>query len=144
MTIVSDNLVDGPSTDLLTDEAQFSTVLLDCIFENGFLLTVPVSVDPTSLVLLPLERESVAVVGRFVCPTFSCRFGFIFTLAMSSPLCQAADNSFVASVKKSTLCFWSAFTGRAFMAFSTTRVSGGFLGDREARRTLLHCGNKNV
>ena len=31
-------------------------MLLDGIFEYGFLLAVPVSVDPTCLVLLPLER----------------------------------------------------------------------------------------
>ena len=56
MTIKPSDFVDGSSADLLTDKAQFSTMLLDRIFENSFLLAIPISVDPTSLVLLPLER----------------------------------------------------------------------------------------
>lgn len=55
MAIEFDDLIDGSSTDLFPDKSQFSTVLLDRVFENHFLLTTPVSVDPTSLVLLPLE-----------------------------------------------------------------------------------------
>ena len=56
MTIVPDDLIDGPSTDLLADETQFSTVLLDGILKDSFLLTDPVSINPTGLGLLPLER----------------------------------------------------------------------------------------
>jgi len=56
MAIVSDDLVDGSCTDLLADEAQFSTMLLNGIFKDSFLLAIPVSVDPAGLVLPPLER----------------------------------------------------------------------------------------
>jgi hypothetical protein len=57
MGIVSDDFVDGPSTNLLADKSQFSTVLLNGVVKISFLFEVPVSVDPTSLILLPLERR---------------------------------------------------------------------------------------
>ena len=56
MTVVSGDFVDGSGTDLLTDKAQFCPMLLNHIFEDGFLLAVPISVDPASFVLLPLKR----------------------------------------------------------------------------------------
>ena len=56
MAVVSGDFVDGSCADLLTNQAQFSAMLLNRIFEDGFLLAVPVSVDPASFVLLPLER----------------------------------------------------------------------------------------
>ena len=56
VTVVSGDLVDGSGADLLTDKAQFCTMLLNRIFEDGFLLAIPVSVDPASFVLLPLDE----------------------------------------------------------------------------------------
>ena len=56
MAIIPSDFVDGSGTDLLADEAQFGTMLLDHVFENCFLLAVPVSIDPTSLILFPLGR----------------------------------------------------------------------------------------
>jgi hypothetical protein len=56
MTIIPDDLINGPGADLLADETQFSAVLLDRILKDSFLFTDPVSINPTGLGLLPLER----------------------------------------------------------------------------------------